>query len=86
MTIPAFASSDPDPDSQLPWPRKASAREPQEPPTAESTQPEEVAPRSDANGASPSNEPGKRRLSTWNLFTLSIAMAGSQIAWTVELG
>ncbi|KAF9019235.1 MFS general substrate transporter [Hymenopellis radicata] len=27
-----------------------------------------------------------RRLSTWNLITLSISMAGAQIAWTVELG
>ncbi|KIJ56704.1 hypothetical protein M422DRAFT_57368 [Sphaerobolus stellatus SS14] len=26
------------------------------------------------------------RLSTWNLFTLSLGMAGSQVAWTVELG
>lgn len=25
-------------------------------------------------------------MSTWDLVTLSIAMAGSQIAWTVELG
>jgi len=25
-------------------------------------------------------------LSTWNLFTLSLGMAGSQVAWTVELG
>ncbi len=30
--------------------------------------------------------PTKRRLSTWNLITLSISMAGAQIAWTVELG
>ncbi|KAJ7590853.1 hypothetical protein C8J56DRAFT_781752 [Mycena floridula] len=28
----------------------------------------------------------KRRLSTWDLITLSISMAGAQIAWTVELG
>lgn len=30
--------------------------------------------------------PGKKKLSTWNLITLSISMAGAQIAWTVELG
>ncbi|KAF8195744.1 MFS general substrate transporter [Mycena galopus ATCC 62051] len=30
--------------------------------------------------------PAKRRLTTWNLITLSISMAGAQIAWTVELG
>ncbi|KII95051.1 hypothetical protein PLICRDRAFT_128474 [Plicaturopsis crispa FD-325 SS-3] len=29
---------------------------------------------------------GDGRLSTWNLITLSISMAGAQIAWTVELG
>ncbi|KAK0191134.1 hypothetical protein F5146DRAFT_1137928 [Armillaria mellea] len=28
----------------------------------------------------------KRRLSTWDLMTLSVAMLGAQIAWTVELG
>ncbi|KAJ3561061.1 hypothetical protein NP233_g10429 [Leucocoprinus birnbaumii] len=30
--------------------------------------------------------PGKRKLSTWDLITLSISLAGAQIAWTVELG
>lgn len=29
---------------------------------------------------------GKRRLSTLDLFNLSISMAGAQVAWTVELG
>ncbi|KAJ7283901.1 hypothetical protein C8J57DRAFT_1293895 [Mycena rebaudengoi] len=29
---------------------------------------------------------GKRHLTTWDLITLSISMAGAQIAWTVELG
>ena len=29
---------------------------------------------------------GTKRLSTVNLFNLSISMAGAQIAWTVELG
>lgn len=28
----------------------------------------------------------RRRLSTWDLITLSVAMLGAQIAWTVELG
>jgi solute carrier family 45 protein 1/2/4 len=28
----------------------------------------------------------RRRLSTFDLFNLSISMAGAQIAWTVELG
>uniref|UniRef100_D8PPH9 MFS general substrate transporter n=2 Tax=Schizophyllum commune (strain H4-8 / FGSC 9210) TaxID=578458 RepID=D8PPH9_SCHCM len=28
----------------------------------------------------------KKRLTTWDLITLSISMAGAQIAWTVELG
>lgn len=30
--------------------------------------------------------PGEGGLSTWNLITLSISMAGAQMAWTVELG
>lgn len=33
-----------------------------------------------------SESTGKRHLSTWDLITLSISMAGAQIAWTVELG
>ncbi|GJJ07487.1 hypothetical protein Clacol_001689 [Clathrus columnatus] len=28
----------------------------------------------------------KRHLTTWNLFTLSLGMAGAQVAWTIELG
>jgi len=28
----------------------------------------------------------KRKLSTWDLITLSISMLGAQIVWTVELG
>lgn len=28
----------------------------------------------------------KKRLSTWDLITLSISMLGAQIVWTVELG
>ena len=30
--------------------------------------------------------PTRKPLTTWNLITLSISMAGAQIAWTVELG
>lgn len=30
--------------------------------------------------------PVAKRLSSWNLFTLSVSMAGAQIAWSVELG
>lgn len=30
--------------------------------------------------------PGKRHLTTWSLFTLSLGMAGAQVAWTIELG
>lgn len=32
------------------------------------------------------SEIGRRRLTTLQLFNLSISMAGAQIAWTVELG
>jgi len=48
----------------------------------------------EANGAPTRNHnhkrsktpPGKRFLSTWDLITLSVSMAGAQITWTVELG
>ena len=33
-----------------------------------------------------SRTPSGRQLTSWDLITLSISMAGAQIAWTVELG
>lgn len=78
--------SDPDPTTQIPWPgaRKRSDRDvdqgtPQPNGSSRySSRRPSVVSRSELNG--------KRRLSTLNLFNLSISMAGAQVAWTVELG
>lgn len=79
--------SDPDPTTQIPWPgaRKRSDRDvdPHGTPQTNgssrySSRRPSVVSRSELNG--------KRRLSTLDLFNLSISMAGAQVAWTVELG
>jgi solute carrier family 45 protein 1/2/4 len=83
--IPPIADSD-DPTSQVAWPA-ARGRQDQ-------THPDGNSPESnDALGANGNRNthrsktpPGKRIMSTWDLVTLSISMAGAQIAWTVELG
>ena len=84
MIPPIADSSDPDPTSQMPWPA-ARGRSQQDP----------NAPANDGTpGATSSNgrhkrartPPGKRNMTTWDLITLSVSMAGAQIAWTVELG
>jgi solute carrier family 45, member 1/2/4 len=90
MTVPVLASSDPDPSFQLPWPRKNRTQNEvdviAEPSVQE--QGEDPPNRQDPTNKPPSyaEQPGRRRLSTWDLFTLSVAMAGAQVAWTVELG
>jgi len=82
MIPPVADNSDPDPTSQIPWPSRGRA------------------PLSVQSGSSPTHKaatqngpqkrtptpPGKRFFTTWDLITLSISMAGAQIAWTVELG
>ena len=86
MAVSPISGVDPDPTTQIPWPgaRKRSDRD--------------VDPPAQSNGNSRHNSPrrpsivsrvelhGKRRLSTLDLFNLSISMAGAQVAWTVELG
>ena len=82
MMLP-IADGDPDPTTQIPWPTGRVRQRPiQTPPNNERVQP------SPAQGGARSKavEPTKRMLSTWDLFTLSVSMAGAQIAWTVELG
>ena len=80
--IPPVAD-DPDPTSQMPWP---AARDRQDggspgtegaPPARQKSPPEQAPAPADVK---------KKRLTTWDLITLSISMAGAQIAWTVELG
>jgi solute carrier family 45, member 1/2/4 len=88
MSLPPISGVDPDPTTQIPWPgaRKRSDRE---------VDPSEATPSSNASSRFNSRHPsvvsrpepnGKRRLSTLDLYNLSISMAGAQIAWTVELG
>jgi solute carrier family 45 protein 1/2/4 len=88
MTLPPISGVDPDPTTQIPWPgaRKRSDRELDAPGATtppvnsrnESRRGSEVS-RAEINGK-------RRRLSTSDLFNLSISMAGAQIAWTIELG
>lgn len=95
MTFPsADPDADPDPTTQITWP----GARPRRTPAVGGNLPgdgdrgnEEGTTRSDASGGHAKKdvsgvESGKRRMSTWNLMTLSVSMAGAQIAWTVELG
>lgn len=78
--IPPVAS-DPDPTTQVPWPSTRGRGQ-------------ETGPGGEEGGlavpgtrkARSKSPPGRHQLSTWDLVTLSVSMAGAQIAWTVELG
>lgn len=94
MTFPLVSSdADPDPTTQIAWP---GARPKRSQPQLRAPPPEDTRDHDDEGGqghakrnspdSSPENAPGKRQLTAWNLITLSIAMGGAQIAWTVELG
>lgn len=84
--IPNVSDSDPDPTSQIPWP----AARPRQAVSSEASTEVTVdelgirTPLSDNKKADSVN--GKRWLTTWDLITLSVSMAGAQVAWTVELG
>ncbi|EAU84891.2 hypothetical protein CC1G_00410 [Coprinopsis cinerea okayama7 len=85
--IPPVAS-DPDPTTQIPWPSGRNR--------AQDADQGDAFPDQASNGVTTVNRDGpssrskkttgKRQLSTWDMITLSISMAGAQIAWTVELG
>lgn len=88
MTFPANDDADPDPTTQIAWPGARNKR-------IENIVEEHHADGSDdPSGQSDSrartnkskDATGKRRMSTLDLFNISISMAGAQIAWTVELG
>ena len=79
--IPPIADGDPDPTTQIPWPARGQAD--QLPSIAGGSTGAEGETNGDSKNSKTS--PGKR-LSNWDLITLSISMAGAQIAWTVELG
>ncbi|KNZ81557.1 General alpha-glucoside permease [Termitomyces sp. J132] len=85
--IAPIADSDPDPTTQIPWPtgrpRQASDLDEVVKPATPS---DDSVARSAPEIVPKKPESGRRRLTTWDLITLSISMAGAQIAWTVELG
>lgn len=98
-TTSAAIANDPDPTTQMAWPTSKNYPSPSPSPvepTSQSSWPPQGPAR--ANGKSPArgnkkddipegnSEIGTRRLSTLQLFNLSISMAGAQVAWTVELG
>lgn len=88
MTIAYNPDADPDPTTQIAWPASHRSR------TTSNSQQETQSVEQESYQAMDGNakqkqhasEPGRTRLTTWNLITLSISMAGAQIAWTVELG
>jgi len=82
--IPPIADQE-DPTTQVPWPTRPKAS------TSAEREQAETAGLGEADNnleevAKKIVTPAKPRLSTWDLITLSISMAGAQIAWTVELG
>ena len=81
--ISPIADSDPDPTTQLPWPSARVRQTPNPMPSSNDGAQRNVA---ENFPRTPVVEHTKRLLTTWDLITLSIAMAGSQVAWTVELG
>ncbi|KIY49325.1 MFS general substrate transporter [Fistulina hepatica ATCC 64428] len=74
-------ADDPDPTTQMAWPGRREESQDSEP-GARATD----AALHDSEQPPDAPVKPKKRLSTWNFVTLSISMAGAQIAWTVELG
>jgi solute carrier family 45 protein 1/2/4 len=90
------ADADPDPTTQIAWPNARPKRVRQ---AHLEDSPHYQSERGDDDGTVDTHglvdssknskmtiEPGGRYLSTWDLITLSVSMAGAQVAWTVELG
>ncbi|KAF8138444.1 hypothetical protein EV363DRAFT_1393899 [Boletus edulis] len=91
MAIPYDVDADPDPTSQIAWPaarhRQRTTSNLQLAQDSELTSDTAVSSTFDsAKRSSIPTEHPRHLLTTWNLITLSISMAGAQIAWTVELG
>lgn len=89
MTFPTTADADPDPTTQIPWPSRNGKRLREQ--NAQDVAEEEVTRNGTSQANGKKNSPDKpdtagRRMSTLDLIYLSISMAGSQVAWTVELG
>lgn len=94
MTFPANVDADPDPTSQIAWPGRQGGRGRRASKHLHDTRSGSGSrpSMSGANGGGVAKPPAaetageKSRMSTLDLFNLSIAMGGSQVAWTVELG
>ena len=88
MTVTTISGVDPDPTTQIPWPgaRKRSDRDVDPTRAARSNRSSRYNSPQRPSIVSGGELHGKRRLSTLDLFNLSISMAGAQVAWTVELG
>lgn len=82
--LPPIADGDPDPTTQMPWPSARSRHHTEGPDSAAADDDGVQQNAPEANGKAKATS--KRKLTTWDLFTLSVSMAGAQIAWTVELG
>ncbi|OAX44531.1 MFS general substrate transporter [Rhizopogon vinicolor AM-OR11-026] len=92
MSFSYNADADPDPTTQIAWParkqRTASSSQQETQSSRQSSYQtvDGIGKQDNSSVHQQSSESGRTRLSTWNLITLSISMAGAQIAWTVELG
>jgi len=88
MAFPVTTNADPDPTTQIPWPSRSGKRPRPNVSEGQANQDPANGQRLEhANGKNATDDdPSTRRMSTLDLIKLSIAMAGSQVAWTIELG
>ncbi|KIY74095.1 MFS general substrate transporter [Cylindrobasidium torrendii FP15055 ss-10] len=75
-----------DPTTQIAWPSHRADDDAAGPGNGQQQDHTAPTPADAPKHARTAGQKGKKKLSTWNLMTLSIAMLGAQIAWTVELG
>lgn len=89
MTFPPTTSSDPD-TTQMAWPQRTGRanRSQHSLHRSRGSQGSSQSTEGDHKNTPQPNtdEIGMKRLSTVDLFNLSISMLGAQVAWTVELG
>ncbi|KIK68025.1 hypothetical protein GYMLUDRAFT_36839 [Collybiopsis luxurians FD-317 M1] len=83
MLPPAADADQEDPTTQIAWPN--SRRRESDPTNTTYHEPTPV-PEQESTVVPGKPKILKRKLSTWDLITLSISMLGAQIVWTVELG
>ncbi|KAF5390590.1 hypothetical protein D9757_002692 [Collybiopsis confluens] len=83
MLPPASDADQEDPTTQIAWPN---SRRRGSDPTDDSREFPTPTPEQASTVPRGKTTVAKKRLSTWDLITLSISMLGAQIVWTVELG